>query len=358
MRTRDLRRLGTLLAAVAAGACLVAAAPLGQAAPGVPAQDPSVATVVRGLISPWGLAFLPDGSALVSERDTTVIKRVWPNGRVAIVGRVPQARPSGEGGLLGIAIEPGPSPRWVYVYATTATDNRVMRMAWDGDRLGRPVPILTGIPQASFHNGGRLAFGPDGTLFVATGDAGSPNLAPRSTSLAGKVLRINPDGTIPVDNPIPESPVWTSGHRNVQGLAFDEQGRVFASEFGAKDVDELNLLTPGANYGWPRFEGPADRAGLTDPIATWSPTAVASPSGIAIAQGSVWVASLRGERLWRVPLKGGTAGEPVAVDLGSRGRMRTIEVAPDGSLWLMTSNTDGRGRARPGDDRILRLSLG
>jgi len=330
----------------------VASAPTVQAAP---AGDIAVSTVARGLVSPWGLAFAPDGSALVGERDTGLIKRVQGSGRVDVVGRVPQSRPSGEGGLLGIAVDP--EGRWVYAYATTASDNRILRMPWDGSRLGSGAPILTGIPKATIHNGGRLAFGPDGMLYASTGDAGKPELAQRTDSLAGKVLRIAPDGSIPPGNPFPGSPVWTFGHRNVQGLAFDAVGRAYASEFGAKDVDEVNLLTPGANYGWPLAEGATGRSGLTDPIATWSPTSIASPSGIAVSGGSAWVASLRGERLWRVPLVGDRAGRPKAVDLGAWGRLRTIAVAPDGSLWLMTSNTDGRGRTRPGDDRILRLSM-
>ena len=359
---RHLVPVGATLGAIL-GVVLVSIAPVANADPAPSTRDAgnesvaAVTTLARGLVSPWGLDFLPDGSALVSERNTAVIKRVWPDGRVGVVGRVPQARPSGEGGLLGLAIEPGPDPRWVYAYVTTASDNRIVRMAWDGTRLGRPWPILTGIPRASIHNGGRLTFGPDGSLYAATGDAGQESLAQRPRSLAGKVLRINPDGSIPADNPIPGSAVWTVGHRNVQGLAFDGQGRLFASEFGARDVDELNLLVRGGNYGWPRFEGPAGRPGLIDPIATWSPTAVASPSGVALAHTSAWVASLRGERLWRVPLNGGVAGDPEVVNVGERGRLRTIAVAPDGSLWLMTSNTDGRGNPRPGDDRILRLTI-
>jgi len=357
--SRRLVHLGATVAAI-----LAATAPTGYAAPMPDAGDvdqahvTAITTVAGDLVSPWGLTFLPDGSALVSERDTAVIKRVWPDGRVGVVSKVPQVRPSGEGGLLGLAVEPGPAPRWVYAYLTTSSDNRIVRMAWDGTRLGRPRPILTGIPKAAIHNGGRLVFGPDGSLYAATGDAGQVNLAQRPRSLAGKVLRIKPDGAIPADNPIPGSAVWTLGHRNVQGLAFDGAGRLFASEFGASDVDEVNLLVRGGNYGWPMYEGPARRPGLIDPVATWSPTAVASPSGIAFAQDSVWVASLRGERLWQLPLEAGVAGEPEVVNVGERGRLRTIEVAPDGSLWLMTSNTDGRGRARSGDDRILRLTLG
>ena len=312
--------------------------------------------IATGFTSPWGLAFLPDGSALVSERDTGLIKRVRPSGSVRAVGRVRAAVPGGEGGLLGIAVPPGAAPRWIYAYYTARDDNRVSRFAWDGTRVGREQVLLRDIPKNSYHNGGRIAFGPDGMLYVATGDAGDRALAQRVGSLAGKVLRMTPEGKRPSDNPFPDSLVWTLGHRNVQGLAFDASGRLYASEFGEKDVDELNLLRRGANYGWPVHEGAADDARFVNPIASWSPTSTASPSGLAISGSSAYVASLRGERLWRVPLRGETAGTPRAVNVGDLGRLRTIMKAPDGSLWLMTSNTDGRGSPGPRDDRIIRLS--
>ncbi len=316
--------------------------------------------LATGLTSPWGLAFLPDGSALVSERDTRRVKRVTPGGpaRVVTVGTVPAAVPGGEGGLLGIAVPPGPSPRWVYAFYTARDDNRVTRFAWDGRRLGREQVLLRGIPKNTFHDGGRIAFGPDGMLYVATGDAGERDLAQQRGSLAGKVLRMTPEGKVPAGNPFPRALVWTMGHRNVQGLAFHADGRLYASEFGEKDVDELNLLRAGANYGWPVHEGAADDDRFVNPIAQWSPTAVASPSGLAVVGSTAYVASLRGERLWRVPLRGDGAGRPRAVDLGDLGRLRTVAAAPDGSLWLVTSNTDGRGSPRRGDDRVLRLRLG
>lgn len=342
-------------ALVAALAALVAAQPA-SAAPSAPNAGLRAQVVASGLTSPWGLAFLPDRSALVSERDTRLIKRVTPAGRVTTVGRVGAAVPEGEGGLLGIAVPPGPSPRWVYAYYTAAGDNRVSRFAWDGRRLGREQVLLRGIPKAAIHNGGRIAFGPDGMLYIATGDAAEPELAQDRRSLAGKVLRMSPDGSVPTDNPFPGSLVWTLGHRNVQGLAFGADGRVYASEFGQRDVDEINLLRPGANYGWPVHEGAADDTRYVNPIASWSPTSIASPSGMAISEGSAYVASLRGQRLWRIPLRADGAGAPRRVSLGDLGRLRTIQTAPDGSMWLITSNTDGRGDPRAGDDRVLRLT--
>ena len=332
--------------------------------PATPSAAPPAVSVasedVARFISPWGLAALGEGAALVSERDTGRILEVMDGQEPVEFARVPEAAPDGEGGLLGIAVSP--SRDWLYAYVTTETDNRVIRMPLD-DPDGARDDIVTGIPKAGIHNGGRIAFGPDGMLYVATGDAGEAYLAQDPQSLGGKILRVDPDGAVPSDNPFPGSPVYSVGHRNVQGLAFDSAGRLWATEFGAKDADELNRIDPGGNYGWPIVEGMATTDspqlpdGYVDPQAQWSPTSLASPSGIAIVDDVAYVASLRGEVLWQVPLVGDRAGEPIALDLGELGRLRTIEAMPDGTLWLMTSNTDGRGDARDGDDRILVLRL-
>lgn len=321
---------------------------------------PTVAgTVVTGLESPWGLAFLPDGSAVVSERDTGQIKRIPPSGGSATpIGTVPGVKHGGEGGLLGIAVGPGfAQDRWLYAYFTADDGNRVVRMKVSADfKLGAPRPLLTGIPSGSIHNGGRLAFGPDGMLYVTTGDGGGRSRSQDKNSLAGKILRITPDGKPAPGNPFPGSPVWTYGQRNVQGIAWDSRGRMWADEFGQNTWDELNLIEPGSNYGWPVVEGKASKPGYVDPLVQWPPSQ-ASPSGIAIADGSVWIAALRGARLWQVPLTATGVGTPKAWFTGGYGRLRAVAVAPDGSLWLVTNNTDGRGSPRPGDDRILRITL-
>lgn len=324
----------------------------------VPAQAVTVrasGVVADRLTAPWGMAFLPDGSALVTERDSAVVKRVRPNGRTTTVGRVRGVAHGGEGGLLGIAIPAGPNPKAIYVYATTARDNRVLRIGWDGSKLGRQQAIFTGIPKSSIHNGGRLLLGPNDTMFIATGDAANPELSQNRRSLAGKILRITLDGKAAAGNPFGKSPVYSMGHRNVQGLALDRAGRLWASEFGAREVDEVNLIRPGGNYGWPKYEGAGNDPAYVDPAVEWSPTSTASPSGMAVLADNAYVASLRGRVLWRVPLRGDRAGKPVAVDLGNLGRLRDVQVAPDGSLWLMTNNTDGRGSPGTRDDRILRL---
>jgi glucose/arabinose dehydrogenase len=361
-----------LAASLLLGACsgTTAPPPADQSAPPAvsPAPSPTaeaalaprpvpVGDVAAGLAAPWSVAPLPDGSALVSERDSGRILRLGPGRPPTEAGAVPGVVAAGEGGLLGLAMSPDGTA--VFAMHTADRDNRVVRMSWDGRRLGPASPVLTGIPKGQIHNGGRLAFGPDGLLSIATGDAGEPARAQDAGSLAGKILRVAPDGSVPGSNPLPGSPVYSLGHRNVQGLAFDGSGRLWASEFGAKDVDELNLIVPGGNYGWPQVEGPGGAPQFIDPAVAWSPTATASPSGIAVAEGSVWVASLRGGTLFQVPVgPDGTAGAPIAHLSGTYGRLRDVVAAPGGGLWLLTNNTDGRGEPRAGDDRIVALRLG
>jgi glucose/arabinose dehydrogenase len=280
-------------------------------------------------------------------------------GEVREVGRLGDAAPAGEGGLLGLAVSPTyADDSFVYAYYSTASDNRVVRAAFDGTRLGEPQAVLTGIPVGFIHDGGRLTFGPDGFLYVSTGETGEESLSQDQESLAGKVLRITPEGDPAPGNPTAGSPVWTSGHRNVQGLAFDDRGRLWASEFGSSTWDELNLLRKGGNYGWPILEGAGDLAEFRDPLAQWR-TDDASPSGLAYLDGYLWMASLRGERLWRIPVTRDGIGTPRAFFVGEYGRMRTVLVAPDGErLWVTTSNQDGRGTPAPSDDRILLVDPG
>jgi aldose sugar dehydrogenase len=346
------------------GAATPAATAPGTSAPPSPAAttppDPRVAGTVAGdFTSPWGLVFLPDRTALVSERDTGRIKRIARDGSVGTVGTVPGVDPGGEGGLMGLAVPPDfARTPYVYAYFTAPDDNRIVRMRYSGGRLRAPDTLVTGIPKGFVHNGGRLVFGPDGMLYAGTGESGDRPLAQDHGSLGGKILRMTPDGRPPADNPFRGSLVYSLGHRNVQGLAFDDRGRLWASEFGAARWDELNLILPGHNYGWPEVEGREGPDRYDRPVAQW-PTDDASPSGIAIAGGSVWMAGLRGARLWRIPIDGssGGVGTPAAFFTGEYGRLRTVELAPDGSLWLITSNTDGRGSPRRGDDRVLRLLL-
>ncbi|MFF3760298.1 PQQ-dependent sugar dehydrogenase [Streptomyces sp. NPDC002185] len=314
-------------------------------------------TLTEGLKSPWGLAELPGGDLLVSSRDERTITRIdGRTGAKTVLGEVPGVVPGGEGGLLGIAVRDGR----VYAYLTAASDNRIVRMRYgggEGDRLGPPEPVLTGIPKGFVHNGGRIAFGPDGMLYAGTGETGRTGLAQDRKSLGGKILRMTPEGRPAPGNPFPGSVVYSYGHRNVQGLAWDPEGRLWAAEFGQNTWDELNRVEPGRNYGWPRVEGRAGKPGFVDPVAQW-PTSEASPSGIAYARGAIWMAGLRGERLWRVPLSGAErSGEPEAFLTGEYGRLRTVLAVGGDGLRLVTSETDTRGTPGPGDDRILRLEV-
>ena len=312
----------------------------------------TVRTMARGLQVPWGLAFLPDGDALVSERTTGRILRIpRRGGRARGVMRVPGTDTgAGEGGLLGLAVSPHYArDHLVFAYLTTARDNRIVRF-----RLGGSVrPIYTGIARAFNHNGGRLAFGPDGRLYASTGDA---TVSSRSQSLSspnGKILRMTASGGVAPGNPFRRSRVWTYGHRNVQGLAWDRAGRMWATEFGQNRVDEVNLIRKGHNYGWPLVEGRGGR--FTGPSVTWSPTSTSSPSGAAVRGNRLYVGALQCRCLWSIPIHGARLGRPRKLLAGRFGRIRTVVRAPDGALWVTTSNRDGRGSPSASDDRVLRV---
>jgi glucose/arabinose dehydrogenase len=320
--------------------------------------DTVVEVIARDLAVPWAIGFLPDGAALVTERDSHRILRVGPavgpSGLVVVpVQTVPGVRTGGDAGLLGLVVSPTyATDQTVFIYYSTATDNRIARLTLGGT----PQPILTGIPTGGTHNGGQLGFGPDGYLYASTGDAGDPATAQLPTSLAGKVLRMTVTGRPAPGNPNPKSVIWSTGYADVAGFAWDDRGRLLATESGQPTWDEVDVVQAGHNFGWPVVEGRTGRAGFIDPVAQWS-AGDGTCAGTAIVGDLLVTACLRGTRLWLVRLTGsGTVlGAPLAALVGTYGRLRAAAIAPDGSLWVGTSNRDGHGQVQSGDDRILRV---
>ncbi|MDP8970075.1 MAG: PQQ-dependent sugar dehydrogenase, partial [Actinomycetota bacterium] len=318
-----------------------------------------VSVIATGLQAPWDIVFVPGGRAYLTERDTGRLLVREPDGAVREVQRF-EVDNDGEGGLLGLAASPGfAQDGLLYAFMTTASDNRLLRF-----RPGEPgQPILTGLPAASYHDAGRIDFGPDGMLYVTTGDAGVPSRSQDPGSLAGKVLRLTADGGVPPDNPLPGSPVYALGLRDPQGLAWDAAGRLYATEFGPDRDDEVNLIVPGGNYGWPEVTGAAGDPRFVDPLvvrqpreASWSGAAILLDGAVPEWEGSLFAAGLRGQRLWRFPLddQGRVTGAEELL-VGQFGRLRQVVQALDGSLWILTSNRDGRGDPVATDDRIVRI---
>lgn len=376
-----------------AGACALAfqggPGPVVGPAPPMPAERfrPSVDEVrveifARGLEIPWAIVFLPDGRVFVSERPGRI--RLIQRGELR---REPYAQlpvlHSGEGGLMGLAAHPRfpaePSLYAMYTYRGEGgrPTNRVVRLRDRGAQGTGETVIVDGIPGARFHNGGRIRFGPDGRLYIGTGDAGQPELAQDPRSLGGKILRVEPDGRVPDDNPVRGSRVFSMGHRNVQGLAWHPgTGTLFASEhgpsgeWGLQGRDTVRIIIPGGNHGWPRQVGVAGRPGFQDPLLMWDPSV--PPGGMIFytgkllrgLEGDLFLATLRSEHLQRIMFR--EAGRPHQVTglerwfararrEGVFGRLRDVVQGPEGALYVATSNRDGRGTVRPDDDKILRL---
>ncbi len=315
---------------------------------------------------PWGLVTLPDGTILYTRRDAHDIVRLDPaTGRTTTVGAVPNvASTDGEGGLTGLVLSPQfATDRWLYIMHTSPTDNRIVRIRLtSGNTLDLPSEqvLLTGILRNKFHDGGRLRFGPDGKLYASTGDAQNGDNAQNRSGLNGKVLRLNPDGTVPADNPFGNY-VWSYGHRNPQGLAFDSQGRLWEQEFGNGIMDETNLIVKGGNYGWPACEGTSGTCGTPGYIAPKHtyPTADGSCSGIAIVRDVLYVACERGTRMYREVISGSSLTNVQQYFTGTYGRLRTVEPAPDGGLWLTTTNQgDKDSIANNSNEKILHVTLG
>ena len=249
--------------------------------------------------------------------------------------------------------------RWLYLYLTTREGdgliNRVERYEFSDNALTNRQVILDNIPGARFHDGGRIAFGPDGFLYITTGDALEVDLAQQTDSLAGKILRISDTGAVPADNPFGNE-VWSYGHRNPQGLAWDSNEQLWATEHGASAQDELNRIDAGNNYGWPVIEGDQTRSGMESPVVHSGTDETWAPAGMAYYDDSLFFAGLRGESLYEAQIQADGSVELIVHLRSEFGRLRAVSLGPDGFLYITTSNTDDRGTVQPNDDKIIRIN--
>jgi len=323
-------------------------------------KEKDIEIIAENLQVPWEIAFLPDGDLLVTERHG-ILKRIGKEMRTYNIEGVLHV---GEGGLLGMTLHPLFSEnQWIYLYLTTKNGegliNRVERYRFERDRLSEKKTIIDNIPGAAYHDGGRIAFGSDGYLYITTGDSGSPNLAQNINSLAGKILRLKDDGSIPSDNPFGNA-VYSYGHRNSQGLAWDDKRRLWATEHGRSGIlsglDELNLIEKGKNYGWPIIEGDERRDDMESPVVQSGHDETWAPAGIAFLNGSLFFGGLRGESLYEAKIM---ESNKISLNTNFRqefGRIRAVVLGSDSYLYITTSNTDGRGAPKQRDDKIIRIN--
>ena len=340
-------------ATLVAGVGILLAASRGRGLVQMHAQEFDATVVTSGLDTPWDMTWGPDSIIWVSERGGH-ISRVDPkSGRRTKAGEVSDVAQRGEGGLMGIALHPDfPRVPWLYAmhtYDGGGTHNRLVRLRWTGSRLEGQQTLIDGMPGGYIHNGSRIAVGPDRMLYITTGDAGSAGVAQDSTSLAGKILRLDLEGKAPADNPF-RSPVWSWGHRNGQGLVF-HNGMLYETEHGPGSNDEVNLIRKGGNYGWPN----ADARGVAA-LTSWTPTVAIA--GADFLGDDLLATSLSGRTLWRMTLSsdGTRITNRTPILSGVYGRLRDVLVAGNGDIYICTSNRDGRGAPADSDDRIIRLT--
>lgn len=324
------------------------------------APSPNIQVVQQNLQIPWEIAFLPDGRILVTERVGNLL--IFNSEKKVI--KIDGVKHVGEGGLLGLAVHPNFSTnQWLYLYFTTENQgqliNRVSRYKLIEDILTEESIIIDNIPAANFHDGGRIKFGPDGKLYITTGDANKSSSAQNINSLAGKILRLNDDGSVPADNPFGNA-VYSYGHRNPQGLAWDNLNRLWATEHGRSGLqsglDELNLIQVGQNYGWPEIQGDETKAGMATAVINSGPNITWAPSGAVYWDGSIFFTGLRGQALYEAKIIGERQVELKTHLFQQFGRLRTVFLGPDDFFYLATNNTDGRGQKQEGDDKIIKIN--
>lgn len=323
----------------------------------------------QNLQIPWAIAWLPaspagepDSNMLVTERSGTV-KQIDKNGNTKTIFTVPDVKVGGEGGLMGIAIHPKfASNNYVYLdytYNPNPTQNKVVRYKYQNGTLVQDKVILEKIPGSIFHNGGRIKFGPDGYLYVTTGDAQEPSIAQDKNSLGGKILRITDEGKPAPGNPFGNA-VYSYGHRNPQGLFWDTNGTLWETEHGPSGIgpsccrDEVNIIKPGQNYGWPEITGNQTKSGMEAPTATSGATETWAPADIIVVNGKIYFSGLKGAAIFSFDPKSPNIVTPIYK--GTYGRIRELTVSPDGNIYFTTSNRDGRGTPDSADDKIIKVS--
>lgn len=323
--------------------------------------QPDIAVIAANLEIPWEIVFLPDGELLTTVRSGKILRI---NPEIQVIAQISGVAHVGEGGLLGMAVDPNFSANnYIYLYLTYKENgtlqNKVERYELVNNVLQNRTVILSGIKGAANHDGGRLEFGPDGMLYITTGDGQQPDLAQDTNSLNGKILRINFDGSIPSDNPFGNA-VYSYGHRNPQGLAWDSQGRLWATEHGPSGSetgnDEVNLIIKGGNYGWPLIRGVQTRAGMITPVVESGLSETWAPAGLEIIEDTLYFGGLRGEALYSAQINGNNLTNLQRHFQSEFGRIRAVKLGPDGFLYVSTSNRDGRGDVNQGDDKIIRIN--
>lgn len=321
-------------------------------------EFPKVSVLAINLQIPWSLVFLPDKSIIFTERPGRV-RIIDAEGKLKNdpILTISEVKHISEGGLLGVTIHPDFKDNdFIYFYYTYGEEgnntlNRVVRYKFDGSSFKDRVVVVDAIPGAPNHNGGRIKFGPDGFLYITAGDAQEPSLSQDVNSLAGKILRVDGNGNAANGNPF-GTRVYSYGHRNPQGIAWDDKGKLFETEHGNSATDEFNMIEPGKNYGWPTIRGDEKQDGLVSPVIHSGTNNTWAPSGLAFLDGSFYFAGLRGNALYQVKVDSGksTLTEHFKGELG---RIRDVVVGPDNNLYIITNNTDGRGRPASDDDKII-----